>query len=47
MIGQTITTFRKEYDLTAYTLKDIDRYLWLFGKKYFPKKYYKKRTNTN
>ncbi|MDF9829497.1 hypothetical protein [Parabacteroides sp. PF5-6] len=44
---QTITIFREEYDLTGYTLKDIDRYLWLCGKKYFPKKYYKKRTNTN
>lgn len=33
--------FKKFYKLEAYSLKDIDKYLWQAGKKYFPKKYYK------
>ncbi len=31
--------FRKFYDLESYNLKQIDQYLWLAGKEYFPKKY--------
>lgn len=34
--------FRKFYKLHKYTLKELDMYLWQVGKKYFPKKYYKK-----
>jgi hypothetical protein len=33
--------FKMFYKLEAYSLKDIDKYLWQAGKKYFPKKYYK------
>lgn len=29
--------FRKYYGLTQYNLKQIDKYLWQAGKKYFPK----------
>lgn len=31
--------FAEFYDITTYNLKDIDRYLWQLGKKYFPNKY--------
>jgi len=31
--------FRKFYDLESFNLKQIDQYLWLVGKEYFPKKY--------
>jgi len=31
--------FREYYGLTRYNLKQIDKYLWQAGKKYFPKKY--------
>lgn len=34
--------FRKFYKLDKYTLKELDKYLWQVGKKYYPKKYYKK-----
>lgn len=30
------TTF---YSLTTFTMKEIDRYLWMTGRKYFPRKY--------
>jgi len=33
--------FRKHYDLEQFSLKEIDRYLWLLGKETFPKKYKK------
>lgn len=32
-----ILEFRKFYGLGAFTLKQIDKYLWQAGKKYFPK----------
>ena len=30
--------FRKYYKLESYNLKELDKFLWQFGKKYFPKK---------
>ena len=34
-----LENFRKFYSLTNFTIKEIDRYLWLTGKQYFPRKY--------
>lgn len=34
-----LVNFRKYYNLDAFDLKQIDKYLWQAGKKYFPKKY--------
>ena len=34
-----LAEFQKFYDLQQFSLKEIDRYLWLFGKEYFPKQY--------
>ena len=34
---------RKYYDLEQFTLKEIDKYLWLLGKETFPKKYKKNK----
>ena len=31
--------FKKLYDIDEYNLRDIDKYLWIAGKEYFPKKY--------
>ena len=31
--------FRKYYGLESFDLKQIDKYLWQAGKKYFPNKY--------
>ena len=31
--------FRKFYHLDRFNLKELDKYLWQFGKKYFPKNY--------
>lgn len=31
--------FKNYYNLNNYDLKDIDRYIWQLGKKYFPRKY--------
>ena len=31
--------FKKFYNIDNYNLKDIDRYIWQLGKKYFPNKY--------
>ena len=31
--------FKKNYDIDEYNLRDIDKYLWIAGKEYFPKKY--------
>ena len=35
-----LTEFQSFYGLNSFNLKQIDQYLWLVGKKYFPKKYY-------
>jgi hypothetical protein len=34
-----LIAFQNYYNLTQYTLKQIDKYLWQAGKKYSPKKY--------
>ena len=34
--------FRAYYGLEEYNLKQLDKYLWLLGKDYFPKHYRKK-----
>jgi len=34
-----LENFRKYYRLESFDLKQIDKYLWQAGKKYFPKKY--------
>lgn len=34
-----LLSFRSFYNLEKFTLKEFDRFLWQFGKKYFPKKY--------
>lgn len=35
-----LMAFRSFYGLEAYNLKEIDKYIWLLGKEYFPKNYY-------
>lgn len=42
-----ILEFRKFYNLEKFNIKDIDKYLWQLGKKYFPKTYGKKRGASN
>lgn len=34
-----LNDFKKYYDIDEYNLRDIDKYLWIAGKEYFPKKY--------
>lgn len=34
--------FRKFYGLEKYSLKELDKYLWQVGKKYYPRKYKKR-----
>ena len=36
---EVIKEFQKYYNLGGYSLREIDIYLWLAGKKYFPNKY--------
>jgi hypothetical protein len=31
--------FKKYYDIDEFNLRDIDKYLWIAGKEYFPKKF--------
>lgn len=38
-IKRVLAEFQKFYDLQQFSQKEIDRYLWLFGKEYFPKQY--------
>lgn len=38
--------FRAFYDLEQFGLKEIDKYLWQFGKEYFPNSYGKKKEET-
>ena len=37
---EVINRFREFYGLQEYSLRQIDIYLWLAGKEYFPNKYY-------
>ena len=39
----TLIDFRSFYGLDQYNLKEIDKYMWQLGKKYFPKNYGKKK----
>lgn len=39
-----LNRFKNYYGLTKFNLKDIDRYLWLLGKKYYPKNNPKEKT---
>ena len=34
-----LNDFKKFYDIDEFNLRDIDKYLWIAGKEYFPKKY--------
>ena len=34
-----LISFREYYGLKDYSLKDIDKFLWLFGKEFFPRSY--------
>ena len=36
---QAIQAFKNYYDLGVYSLREIDIYLWIAGKEYFPNKY--------
>ena len=38
---RVLNDFKKFYDIDNYNLRDIDKYLWIAGKEYFPKKYYR------
>jgi len=38
-----ISDFKFHYKLTEHNLKEIDKFLWMYGKEQFPKKYYKKK----
>lgn len=41
---QILIEFRSFYGLDQYNLKEIDKYIWQLGKKYFPKNYGKKKS---
>lgn len=43
LFKEIMLNFRSHYDLEDFELKEIDRYLWLAGKKHFPKDYKKKK----
>ena len=36
---KVLKDFKKFYDIDEFNLRDIDKYLWIAGKEYFPKKY--------
>lgn len=36
IFNRVLHDFQRYYHLEAYTLKQLDRYLWLFGKEVFP-----------
>lgn len=40
---EILMNFRKYYNLESFDLKQIDKYLWQAGKKYFPKNFKKSR----
>ena len=40
---EILIDFRTFYGLSEYNLKQIDKYIWLLGKKYFPKNYGRKK----
>ena len=36
---KVLSDFKKYYDIEKYSLRDIDKYLWIAGKEYFNRKY--------
>lgn len=36
---EILIAFQQHYELESFTLKEIDKYLWQAGKRYFPRKY--------
>lgn len=38
-VAKNILEFKNFYNIDKYNLRDIDKYLWIAGKEYFPKKY--------
>ena len=40
---EILMAFRTYYGLEQFSLKEIDKYLWQFGKEYFPKKYHSRK----
>ncbi len=44
---EILINFRSYYKLDKFNLKEIDKFLWQFGKELFPRKAYKKRSNEN
>lgn len=40
---QILHAFRKFFKIDEFSLKQTDRYIWLLGKKFFPRKYGKKK----
>ena len=36
---EILNAFQKYYGLTKYDMKELDRYLWQLGKRYFPRNY--------
>lgn len=44
---EMLIQFRRFYGLEEFNLKEIDKYIWLYGKEMFPKSYGKKRNENN
>jgi hypothetical protein len=44
--NKIIMTFRSYFNLESFTIKQLDKYLWLIGKEYFPRKYKNNRPTT-
>lgn len=44
---KVLLEFQKNYNLSHYSLKEIDKYLWQLGKKHFPRRYKKKELAVN
>lgn len=42
---EILLQFRSYYNLDCYNLKELDKYLWQLGKRYFPKKYKNKKSD--
>jgi hypothetical protein len=44
---QIIADFKNKYSLTRHSLKEIDKFLWIYGQNIFPNNYGKKRNTTS
>ncbi len=40
---EILNLFKKYYDIESFTIRDVDWFLWQFGKKHFPNNYGKKK----